>query len=74
VIVYFPAYQLHDLMAGTDEFSRSEAVAVAVFGGMLSLLANCDSLAHFSFVFTAAVGGFLIQNWLLAKSFAGCRQ
>lgn len=62
---------LYNFMDGIDGFSGAEAVTVATFGGLLSLLANNLLLAHFSFALAISVGGFLIWNWPPAKIFMG---
>jgi len=62
---------LYNFMDGIDGISGSEAVTVAVFGGLLSLLADNHPIAHFSFALAVSVGGFLIWNWPPAKIFMG---
>lgn len=58
-------------MAGIDGLSGSEAVTVAVFGGLPFLLAGNYSIAHFSFALAVSVGGFLTWSWSPAKIFMG---
>ncbi len=62
---------LYNFMDGIDGLSGSEAVTVAVFGGLLSLLAGNYSIAYFSFALAVSVGGFLMWNWPPAKIFMG---
>jgi Fuc2NAc and GlcNAc transferase len=62
---------LYNFMDGIDGFSGAEAVTVATFGGLLSLLANNLLLAHLSFALAISVGGFLAWNWPPAKIFMG---
>lgn len=62
---------LYNFMDGIDGLSGSEAVTVAVLGGILSLLVGNNSLAHFSLALAVSVGGFLIWNWPPAKIFMG---
>lgn len=62
---------LYNFMDGIDGLSGSEAVTVAVFGGLLSLLVGNYPIAHFSFALAVSVGGFLMWNWPPAKIFMG---
>ena len=62
---------LYNFMDGIDGLSGFEAVTVAIFGGILSLLAGNHSLAYVSFALALSVGGFLIWNWPPAKIFMG---
>lgn len=62
---------LYNFMDGIDGLSGSEAITVAVFGGLLSLLAGNYPIAYFSFALAVSVGGFLMWNWPPAKIFMG---
>jgi len=62
---------LYNFMDGIDGIAGSEAVTVATFGGLLSLVSGNSSVALLCFGLALSVAGFLYWNWPPAKIFMG---
>lgn len=62
---------MYNFMDGIDGIAGTEAVSVAVFGGLLLVWQQSYVLAFVSFLLAASVMGFLLWNWPPAKIFMG---
>lgn len=65
------AINLYNFMDGIDGLAASQAVMVALPGGLILLLAGAQGLALVGFAIAGASAGFLLWNWSPAKVFMG---
>lgn len=71
VLVLLWLINLYNFMDGSDGLAASEAVFVALAGGVLLYIHGAGELALVAFAVAAASGGFLVWNWPPAKIFMG---
>lgn len=62
---------LYNFMDGIDGIAGSEAVSVAVVGGVLTAASGAWDLAWLSWMLGLSCAGFLVWNWPPAKIFMG---